>query len=212
MRTKDIKVGEEYAWDYYQSRYTSPMHASRVRVLETGVERTYQVHDSVGWGLHDRTVNDGVRIRDVNTAQVRVVPGREIRRTWDEQGELIENARRAAESSLKRSVTRAVCEEIYLERYRQDEKWGEQNHPDGTGGKWAELTRDEARAHCDRAAEAGALTWTHILREEFLEALAESDSEKLRAELIQVAAVAAAWVEAIDRAAQTEIVGASGNG
>ena len=46
----------------------------------------------------------------------------------------------------------------------------------------------------------GEGTWADILREEYFEALAETDPARLRVELIQVAAVAVAWVEAIDRA------------
>ncbi|TIH26025.1 NUDIX hydrolase, partial [Subtercola vilae] len=41
--------------------------------------------------------------------------------------------------------------------------------------------------------------WQDILLEEVFEAFAESDTSKLRTELIQVAAVAQQWVEAIDR-------------
>jgi malonyl CoA-acyl carrier protein transacylase len=43
------------------------------------------------------------------------------------------------------------------------------------------------------------VTWEHILTEEHYEAMAEEDPTRLREELIQVAAVAVAWVEAIDR-------------
>lgn len=56
-----------------------------------------------------------------------------------------------------------------------------------------------AREIAALAAEHGGLTWRHILAEEMFEALAESDPAKLRAELVQVAAVAVQWVEAIDR-------------
>lgn len=41
-----------------------------------------------------------------------------------------------------------------------------------------------------RSLGDGTLTWWHILREEVFEAAAESDPDKLRAELVQVAAVA----------------------
>jgi hypothetical protein len=51
-----------------------------------------------------------------------------------------------------------------------------------------------------RAAEK-TLKWVDILEEEVAEAAAESDPAKLRAELVQVAAVAVAWIEAIDRRA-----------
>ncbi len=41
--------------------------------------------------------------------------------------------------------------------------------------------------------------WRDILLEEVFEALAEEEPKELRKELVQVAAVAAQWVEAIDR-------------
>lgn len=41
----------------------------------------------------------------------------------------------------------------------------------------------------------------HRMCDEFYEAMAERDPAKLRAELLQVSAVAAAWVESIDRRA-----------
>jgi hypothetical protein len=47
--------------------------------------------------------------------------------------------------------------------------------------------------------ENGDLTWDGILLEEVYEALAEADPVKLREELVQVAAVAASWVVALDR-------------
>jgi hypothetical protein len=106
-----------------------------------------------------------------------------------------------------------LCE-VAAERERQDAKWGEQNHPDGTG-RWrrvsgGEMRRDsdvadiraeraiEDKDACDLAAREGRLTWRHILREEVSEAFAE-DGDALRVELIQSAAVIVAWIEAIDR-------------
>lgn len=97
-------------------------------------------------------------------------------------------------------MTADVLAEITAERARQDAKWGQQNHPDGTDDHW--LATDNAQVFKNRVedrAEAGDLTWLDILREEVEEAAAEVDAEKLRTELIQVAAVATAWVEAIDR-------------
>ena len=92
-----------------------------------------------------------------------------------------------------------IVAEIHRERYRQDKTWGEQNHPDGTGGEMWQILANTYRRMCQDAAAAGQVTWRHILMEEVTEALAEGSPSKLRAELIQVAAVAAAWVEAIDR-------------
>lgn len=56
-----------------------------------------------------------------------------------------------------------------------------------------------ARQTTDLHARTGQLTWKDILNEEFYEAMAEEEPVKLRTELIQVSAVAAAWAEAIDR-------------
>ena len=95
--------------------------------------------------------------------------------------------------------TKYILTEVSAERARQDAKWGEQNHPDGTGGPSSEEMVRLAKARCDQAARDGGLTYEMILTEEFYEALAEIDPEKLRTELIQVAAVAVAWIECIDR-------------
>ena len=98
------------------------------------------------------------------------------------------------------SDTLSVINEVNVERVRQDAKWGEQNHPDGTHATIPSLNRAEhAKKNCDAAFKRGAGTWLHILEEEVAEAFAESDPARLREELIQVAAVAVAWVEAIDR-------------
>lgn len=85
------------------------------------------------------------------------------------------------------------------EREMQDDKWGEQNHPDGTGSRDDCFGAEITRSVCQEAADAGELTWRLVLEEETAEAYAESDPARLRAELVQVAAVAAAWIEAIDR-------------
>lgn len=84
------------------------------------------------------------------------------------------------------------------ERQAQLAKWGDQKHPDGTGGPVMRSQADEARAACQYLADNGGPDWRSILLEEVYEALAEEDLVKLRAELVQVAAVAAAWVRDID--------------
>jgi hypothetical protein len=90
---------------------------------------------------------------------------------------------------------------IARERTAQDAKWGEQNHPSGTGIPGSRVLADEARRWTDMQAAEKTLKWVDILEEEVAEAAAESDPAKLRAELVQVAAVAVAWIEAIDRRA-----------
>jgi hypothetical protein len=94
---------------------------------------------------------------------------------------------------------------VTAERAKQDSKWGEQNHPDGTGEPHEAVLAEAKRRLCETAAGAGALTWRDILDEEVAEAFAETDPARLRAELVQVAAVAVAWIEAIDRRGQATI-------
>lgn len=102
-----------------------------------------------------------------------------------------------------------VLSEVSDERARQVAQWGEQNHRDGTGPNellmrgWKTAAKHyaglakQAREVCQ--GSSGDDQWDLILLEEVFEALAESDPAKLRGELVQVAAVVVAWVEAIDR-------------
>jgi hypothetical protein len=96
----------------------------------------------------------------------------------------------------------SILAAIRLERASQDEKWGEQNHPS------VPLVRDLAlviadasmcRAVCQHAARTGVVTWAHIALEELAEAIDAPDDTARRAELVQLAAVAVAWIESIDR-------------
>jgi protein involved in temperature-dependent protein secretion len=90
---------------------------------------------------------------------------------------------------------KVFAEEIDAERARQIAKFGDQRHIDGTGiGNEAELA-EGYRAH----NELHEPSWQPILLEEVYEALAETDPAKLRAELLQVAAVCAAWIYDLDR-------------
>lgn len=95
---------------------------------------------------------------------------------------------------MKQATEYDICNE----QVRQFNKWGEQNHPDGTGRGYEYLASAHRRL-CDARHFRGDGTWADILLEEVYEALSESDLAKLRTELIQVAAVAATWVDAIDR-------------
>jgi len=116
------------------------------------------------------------------------------------------------------STTGPVLAEVAAERSRQETKWGQQNHPNGTGEKttpMAEIARGpghaivnrhyafglafNAKEATDSHAKEGTLTYADIFLEEVFEALAEEDPAKLRTELIQCAAVAVAWAEKIDR-------------
>lgn len=109
---------------------------------------------------------------------------------------------------------------VLQERERQDAKWGEQNHP--MVGRAARLRlisprrecarlgilgADEAREACDHAHRNDEGTYAHILIEEVAEAIEASSehgdaSDAAREEWVQVAAVALAIVESIDRKRQ----------
>ncbi|MCX4974260.1 hypothetical protein [Streptomyces sp. NBC_00620] len=120
--------------------------------------------------------------------------------------EIVAELRRVADEAQPTTrnpsvITDRVLSEVLAERIRQDGEWGEQNHPDGTGGYEARRIAEDAQRNCQAAAERGTVTWLLIADEEHCEALAESDPAKLRAELIQDAAVKVAWIEAIDRRA-----------
>lgn len=105
----------------------------------------------------------------------------------------------------------SAIEDVVAERAAQDAKWGEQNHPAMASGQGAGYEEMVCAAAADRAnhwksenagrAADGTIGWDGILLEEVYEALAESDAALLRAELVQAAAVAVAWIECIDRAA-----------
>lgn len=115
-----------------------------------------------------------------------------------ERAERLEQVRAAARNGRISRLLARVLADVAAERAAQDTQWGVQDHPDGSGPEYAERAEATRRAALE-AGKAGALTWRHVLAEEVDEALAESAPSPLRAELIQVAAVAVAWVEALDR-------------
>jgi hypothetical protein len=88
--------------------------------------------------------------------------------------------------------------EVDVERQRQLAKWGEQHHPDGTALTEDRERADRARHICDSMTRLGQLAWRDVLLEEVYEAFAESDPALLRAELVQVAALCAAWIADLD--------------
>lgn len=100
--------------------------------------------------------------------------------------------------------TDRVLAQIYAERKRQEQLWGEQNHPllnasnlskvfAGRAEAWKECNQDRVRQ--------GDLSWDGILLEEIYEALAERNPMAMRAELVQAAAVIVNMIECIDRQA-----------
>lgn len=100
------------------------------------------------------------------------------------------------------SETERVLKEVLKERQRQLEKWGRQTHPDHVG---PELRLVGAKKNWETTALLKNFNdtyhnpyWSLILAEEFYEAVESEDLEDLRRELIEVAAVAVAWVEDLD--------------
>ena len=100
-----------------------------------------------------------------------------------------------------------ILAEIGDERVSQHEKWGEQNWPQGTDrftefpdGPMSPIeVANFYRDITERNFRNGTLTFKDIQLEEVFEAEAETDTERLRKELIQSCAVAVARIETIDR-------------
>lgn len=90
---------------------------------------------------------------------------------------------------------------------RQLTIWGEQSHPDGTGEDF-ELHGARARvlAELMRRLVQQRATWARILLEEVLEALAESDLDRLDYELEQAGAVILSWRRDIARRREAGVV------
>ena len=91
-----------------------------------------------------------------------------------------------------------IFAEIEQERLRQDEKWGEQNHPmveDDFDFERAAETLRRIRLKND----SGKKTWLSILQEELAEAVLAPSLQKQRKEMVQVAAVAVQIIEYLDR-------------
>lgn len=108
-----------------------------------------------------------------------------------------------------------IIQEIREERARQDEKWGQQNHPildqvllNRVGSCTPERmceeyeipTENRAKGNLEFEFGKGSGTYMHILVEEISEAAScLKDTESMRKELIQCAAVTVAMIESLDR-------------
>jgi acetyl-CoA acetyltransferase len=114
------------------------------------------------------------------------------------------------ERIVRAYTTQPVLGEVLAERIRQDEKWGEQNwpsfyddayelHPDLRAEYYRVPTEEIAKFATERRFKARRGTYADIFVEEVAEAIGALDEAHLREELVQVAAVAVAWIEAIDR-------------
>ncbi len=114
---------------------------------------------------------------------------------------------------MKDYIIDPILEEVKQERIRQDLKWGEQNHPsvdltlnsrhpypsDRMCEEYEIPTESRAKFLCENSFTDNHGTWAHILVEEVSETISSPNEELRREELIQLIAVAVAWVESIDR-------------
>ncbi len=115
--------------------------------------------------------------------------------------------------ALDLGPSQSVLAEVAQERARQEAKWGQQNHVDWTptsaatdlAGAWPAGVGDHFKFITDYKAKGVGghrLGYFDILMEEVAEAHDEArdgNTKATRAELVQVAAVAVAWIECIDR-------------
>jgi len=95
--------------------------------------------------------------------------------------------------------TEHVLDDVYFEREAQDRRFGEQNLPDGINRPEDHANHVLAKLTCENKTSAGCCTWRDVLTEELCEAYDARTENELRMELKQVAAVAVAWIEALDR-------------
>jgi hypothetical protein len=102
----------------------------------------------------------------------------------------------------------SIMSEVDAEVISQFDQWGEQNHPLSYGDEFriayanAEMVY---KAMNTARVETNTLTWDGILLEEVYEALGTTDVQQMRAELIQVAAVAVSMADYIDRHSGVEV-------
>jgi len=107
-------------------------------------------------------------------------------------------------------ATEKVLEEVKEHRAEQFARYGTNDDlEDGTGpfSEWtspltaydARTIEDQFRRGYERHERAtGAPTWMHLVREEVAEAFQEAATGRLRAELLQVAALCVSWIETLD--------------
>lgn len=121
--------------------------------------------------------------------------------------------RKAAEAAPEKAIEQSFGErllgqvgvEVVDELERQLAKWGEQDHP-LHGGKKPEagvalwFARASAwKVNNHKRVEDDTMGWDSILLEEVYEALAETDPEKVREELVQTIAVCLNIIDSMER-------------
>lgn len=107
---------------------------------------------------------------------------------------------------FKRTDTDTIEREVRAERQRHLAKWGPQTHANGTSFDLWTYETEKAKNDWQRSRETGSETWLQILHEEVLEVFEKEEDDLLgmREELIQVMAVAKAWIVDIDNKLDAE--------
>lgn len=98
-----------------------------------------------------------------------------------------------------REATATAARLVGLERQRQEAIYPGERLVDGTGGELAAKLCAVVRQWCDAANGTHENSFALVLVEEVLEALAETEPEKLRGEVVQIGAVACKWLEDLQR-------------
>jgi hypothetical protein len=108
--------------------------------------------------------------------------------------------RHIADQWSPRPGLQGVLDEIAVHRARQRTAFGGDEHrlPDGTGQYPETIGADVAQMSRDSAREGGYLDWFHVVRAAAAQAFAEARTTELRADLINLSAFTAGWIEAID--------------
>jgi len=138
----------------------------------------------------------------------------ELTKAMANASKAIEDAYSQAAEGMRRTNN---LNAVRTELERQDAKWGVQNHPNISSviKDNPELQAKERTSYLadyanhaefykelnDKIVKEGEIGWDTILLEEVYEALEQDDTEKLLAELDQVAAVAMAYKASIQRRA-----------
>jgi hypothetical protein len=174
----------------------------KVHMNDGMIEEYPNAHIYWEWDESEKGTDSGYRInsmdRNFNSAVAFAYPGEcaKIEITPEESDRVFKSPPREDCMPVKRYK---IFRTIHEERIRQDEKWGEQNHPmldipftaEGMGEKEYVYKRiNDIRENP---------SWFAVLMEEVYEAFAETDPVKQREEIVQVAAVAVQIIECLDR-------------
>jgi hypothetical protein len=173
----------------------------KVYMNDERIEEYPNAHIYWEWDESEKGTDSGFRINSIDRNFTSVVafihPGdcKKIEITSEECDRIFKSPPKEDSIPIKRWK---IFKGIHKERIRQDDKWGEKNHPMLAG-----QTLDQCLFGVNRFKELnavdGACSWFSILMEEIYEAFAETSIEKQREEMEQVATAVVQIIECIDR-------------